>query len=190
MKNLKYSLLFAFLFFVLLALTIEAKKTTYSVKVYVIPPSRRVKQGGVLPKNVPLTSVPSPAPVGTKAKAHNRLAVASKDTKASIVPFRKFLTKQGAKNREQVLVWANNDYDEQNVIALDNIFKKEAGYRTDALNEIGAGGLPQAYPASKMGCPLSDEGLRCQYEWAQKYIAQRYGTPVSAWEFHTRAGYY
>jgi len=189
MKNLTRSLLFAFLFFVLLALPIEAryakraKKTTYSVKVY-------VKQGGLLPKTSP-SLVSSSAKVSkTKAKAASRLAVASKDTKASIVPFRKYLTEQGAKNREHVLIWANNDYDEQNVIALDNIFKKEAGYRTDALNEIGAGGLPQAYPASKMGCPLSDEGLRCQYEWAKQYIAQRYGTPSLAWQFHLENNYY
>ena len=132
MKNLKYSLLFAFLFFVLLALPIEAryakqaKKTTYSVKVYVIPPSRRVKQGRVLPKNVPLTSVPSPAPVGTKAKAHNRLAVASKDTKGSSLALLSLTPEQ------KVEVIRNSKYP----AFIDHIWEREStrGTATRGLN--------------------------------------------------------
>jgi len=116
-------------------------------------------------------------------------------TKKGIVPqveasepqiesFPKYLTDQGSLNREKVLVLLNERYSETDVTAMDNIFKKESGYRADALNEIGAGGVCQAYPASKMPCQLTTDDLMCQVEWCLQYVENRYGSPEEAWNFH------
>ena len=61
-----------------------------------------------------------------------------------VVPFKKYLTPQAANIREVILAKIQSEYDEVNALAFDNILKKEAGYRPDAMNEIGAGGMPQA----------------------------------------------
>lgn len=112
--------------------------------------------------------------------------------KKAIVPFKKYLTAEAAQIRELILPKIQSEYDEVNALAFDNILKKEAGYRPDAINEIGAGGMPQALPASKMGCPIeaTTEAALCQYEWMKKYIENRYGTPEKAWEFHLAKNWY
>ena len=126
------------------------------------------------PKNAPILS-PTP-----KVKS-----------KASISSFPKYLTDNGAKNREQVLAWASQKYSGDELVALDNIFKKEAGYRPDAINEIGACGIGQALPCEKMGCPLDQSGLECQFNWVVKYIENRYqGSPIIAWNFHLKNNWY
>lgn len=109
-----------------------------------------------------------------------------------VVPFKKYLTPQAATIREVILARIQSEYDEVNALAFDNIIKKESGYRPDAMNEIGAGGIAQALPASKMGCPIEakTEAALCQYEWMKKYIENRYGTPVKAWEFHLAMNWY
>ena len=102
-----------------------------------------------------------------------------------IESFPKYLTDQGAINRTHVLSYLEQQgYDQDNITAMDNIFKKESGYRADALNEIGAGGVCQSYPFSKMGCQLTTEDLMCQVDWCLGYVKGRYGTPVEAWNFH------
>lgn len=101
-----------------------------------------------------------------------------------IESYPKYLTEQGNINRNRVLALLNKRYDKNNVIAMDNIFKKESGYRADAINEIGAGGICQAYPYTKMDCELTTEDLMCQVEWCLSYVKNRYGTPIEAWNFH------
>ncbi len=103
-----------------------------------------------------------------------------------IEPFKKLLTPEAAKIREVILAKIQSEYDETNALALDNIFKKESGYRPDAVNEIGAGGMCQAYPATKMNCPIDNtaEAVTCQLNWCEKYVQSRYGTPEAAWAFH------
>lgn len=96
--------------------------------------------------------------------------------------FRKFLTDKGASNRDWVLSYLKDKFSGDDLIAMDNIFKKESGYRTDAVNEIGAGGICQAYPMTKMGCDLDD--LKCQVDWCISYVENRYKTPTQAYEFH------
>ena len=39
-----------------------------------------------------------------------------------------------------------------------------------------AGGIPQALPYTKMGCPLSAAGAPCQIKWFQGYVLSRYGS--------------
>lgn len=43
-----------------------------------------------------------------------------------------------------------------------------------------AGGIPQALPWTKMGCPLSEEGAPCQIKWFQGYVIARYGSYENA----------
>lgn len=102
-----------------------------------------------------------------------------------IESFPKYLTDQGDINRTHVLSYMEQQgYNQNNIVAMDNIFKKESGYRADALNEIGAGGICQAYPYTKMGCELTTEDLMCQVDWCLNYVNVRYGSPVEAWDFH------
>lgn len=110
----------------------------------------------------------------------------------SITPFKKYLTDDANRVRNSLLPQIYSDYGPDDALALDNILKKEAGYRPDAINEIGAGGMPQALPYSKMGCDLAwtDEAVQCQYQWMKTYIANRYGTPSKAWDFHLVNNYY
>jgi len=110
--------------------------------------------------------------------------------KTTIPSFPKYLTDQGAINRMNILTMARQEYQGDDLIAFDNIIKKESGYRPDAINEIGAGGIGQAYPASKMNCPLDQSGLECQYQWVKSYIKNRYGSPVKAWNFHQKENWY
>ncbi len=108
-----------------------------------------------------------------------------------IQSFPKYLTEQGAVNRMNVLAMAKERYQGNELIAFDNILKKEAGYRPDAVNEIGACGIGQALPCEKMGCPLDQSGLECQFNWVVKYIENRYqGSPIIAWNFHLKNNWY
>lgn len=111
----------------------------------------------------------------------------------TIAPFKKYLTPQGASARTTILNMIEHDYANINdQVAFDNILKKEAGYRADATNEIGACGMGQALPCSKMPCELtySTQAIRCQYEWIKAYINRRYGTPQLAWRFHLNNNWY
>ena len=107
-----------------------------------------------------------------------------------IKSFPKYLTDQGAINRMNILAMAKEKYQGDDLISLDNIIKKESGYRPEALNEIGAGGICQAYPYTKMNCPLSQDGLNCQLDWCINYINNRYGSPTKAWNFHQVNNYF
>ncbi len=104
----------------------------------------------------------------------------------------KFLTIPASQVREMVLSRLAAHYDQDNVIAFDNILKQEAGYRPDAINEVGACGLAQALPCAKMPCGLtySDQDIMCQLDWMETYIAQRYGTPSEAWNHELATQWY
>lgn len=106
---------------------------------------------------------------------------------------KKYLTDDANKVRNALLVKIEKDYpniDDQ--VAMDNIFKQESGYRPDAINEIGACGMGQALPCSKMPCQLSysNEDVQCQYLWVKQYVTNRYATPSMAWEHHLVNNWY
>lgn len=79
-------------------------------------------------------------------------------------------------------------------IPLTNSTRKlilnESGCRTTAVNpSSGACGIAQAYPCSKMKCPLNDSGAVCQLKWMDTYIKGRYGSwdnALSMW--YSRCG--
>ncbi len=64
---------------------------------------------------------------------------------------------------------------------LDWIIQHESSGNPYAINEIGACGLFQALPCSKMGCSLSDVG--CQLAWGRNYAVSRYGSTYAAMLF-------
>lgn len=63
--------------------------------------------------------------------------------------------------------------------AMEDLIQKESSWRHWIRNEIGACGLFQALPCSKMKCP-DLENITCQAEWGIDYIKNRYGTPSKA----------
>jgi hypothetical protein len=75
--------------------------------------------------------------------------------------------------------------------ARDWIMMKESSGNPSAINPTsGACGLFQAYPCSKMQCPLNESGLECQFEWADNYVKGRYGSWTAAKSFWQRNGWY
>lgn len=68
--------------------------------------------------------------------------------------------------------------------ALRALWEGESAWDEDAVNpSSGAGGIPQALPASKMG-PNWRNNPRVQIGWGLRYIKQRYGSPsraLAAW---------
>ena len=62
--------------------------------------------------------------------------------------------------------------------ALVTLINNESGWRPHVINEIGACGLFQALPCSKLGAPV--ENISNQAAWGLRYIRDRYGSPSSA----------
>lgn len=142
-------------------------------------------QNPIVKREVKNTKAKPPKPTPKPAQTKKRIVPQVEASEPVIESFPKYLTDQGDINRTHILSYMEQQgYDENNITAMDNIFKKESGYRADALNEIGAGGICQAYPASKMGCQLTTEDLMCQVDWCLSYVNSRYGSPVEAWDFH------
>lgn len=148
-----------------------------------------------LEKRVTVTVTPKLSPTATPTP---KVKIATptptlKPKKVSVLPFRKYLTADGALVREKVLRFIDRDYsDENDRISFDNVLKKEAGYLPTAINEIGACGMGQALPCEKMPCNLSlnDADIECQYNWIKRYISSRYQTPSLAWKFHLENNWY
>jgi len=53
-----------------------------------------------------------------------------------------------------------------------------------------AGGIPQALPYTKMGCPMDASGAICQLQWMQGYVTARYGGWAGAVTFKKAHGWY
>lgn len=103
----------------------------------------------------------------------------------NIKEYPKFMTEQSFNLRKEILSYLDKKIKSKNeLIAFDNIIKKESGYNPTVINEIGAGGLCQAYPYSKMPCNLSWKDWQCQVDWCLKYIENRYENSINAWNFH------
>ena len=132
----------------------------------------------------------NPRRIKDKAPSRVNRAIISQKATPTLPPFRKYLTIDASKTREKVLAMAKRYYSGDQLIAFDNILKKEAGYRVDAVNEIGACGMGQANPCSKMNCPLDESGIECQFQWIVGYINRRYGDPLTAWNFHLENNWY
>ncbi len=79
---------------------------------------------------------------------------------------------------------AQRGWSDSQFTCLDSLWAKESRWRWNASNpSSGAYGIPQALPGSKMAGAGSDwrTNPATQIEWGLGYIADRYGTPCSAW---------
>jgi hypothetical protein len=77
--------------------------------------------------------------------------------------------------------------------ALNNIVMAESGWNTTVANSSsGAYGIPQALPGSKMASAGADwqTNPRTQIKWMLQYIQQRYGDPITAWQWHLAHNWY
>lgn len=76
---------------------------------------------------------------------------------------------------------------------LDSLWSSESGWRVNADNpSSSAYGIPQALPGSKMSSFGADWATNpvTQIRWGLDYIADRYGSPCSAWSFKQGRGWY
>ena len=75
---------------------------------------------------------------------------------------------------------------------LEPLWNRESGWNELAANSIGAYGIPQAYPGSKMSSEGDDWETNpvTQIKWGLGYIEGRYGTPCAAWEHSENNGWY
>lgn len=64
---------------------------------------------------------------------------------------------------------------------LDYIISHESSGNPFAVNSIGACGLFQALPCSKLGCDLAN--IQCQIDWGRNYAISRYGSTYAAYVF-------
>lgn len=65
---------------------------------------------------------------------------------------------------------------------------REASFNPHVINSIGACGLPQALPCSKMKCELTD--IKCQLDWQKEYVSDRYGTITKALDHSYKLNWY
>src|SRR5690606_15352265 len=75
---------------------------------------------------------------------------------------------------------------------LEPLWSRESGWNERAANSIGAYGIPQALPGSKMSSEGDDWETNpvTQIRWGLGYIQGRYGTPCAAWEHSENNGWY
>jgi len=83
-------------------------------------------------------------------------------------------------------------YSMSDMVCVDNIFKRESGWRTNARNGSGAYGIPQSNPAAKMSVYGSDymTNPATQVKWGLNYMKTRYGSPCAAWSVWQSKGWY
>ncbi|QSB05870.1 hypothetical protein [Natronoglycomyces albus] len=79
-------------------------------------------------------------------------------------------------------------FDLEQFACLEKLWTKESGWNHLAENSIGAYGIPQSLPGSKMESEGSDWRTNAvtQIRWGLGYIQGRYGQPCAAWA-HSQA---
>ncbi|GAA1684644.1 hypothetical protein GCM10009830_34950 [Glycomyces endophyticus] len=83
-------------------------------------------------------------------------------------------------------------FDLEQFACLELLWSKESGWNELAENSIGAYGIPQAYPGSKMVSEGDDWETNpvTQIRWGLGYIEGKYGTPCDAWAYSEAEGFY
>jgi hypothetical protein len=84
--------------------------------------------------------------------------------------------------------WDSNEFS-----CLEKLWQRESSWSASAHNKSsGAHGIAQALPGSKMASVAADweTNPATQIEWGIGYIANRYGTPCSAWAHSESSNWY
>lgn len=102
-------------------------------------------------------------------------------------------TPDGARAQARDLMSSQFGWGDGQFQCLDQLWMKESGWRVDAYNAgSGATGIVQALPGSKMASAGPDwqTSARTQILWGLGYIADRYGSPCSAWSHSQSMNWY
>jgi hypothetical protein len=87
----------------------------------------------------------------------------------------------------------NYGWGESQFTCLNTLWTRESNWRYEASNTgSGAGGIPQALPASKMASAGADwqTNAATQIAWGLAYIARGYGTPCAALSHSNSVNWY
>ncbi len=129
------------------------------------------------------------------AAAAEAARVAEADRVAKIEAEREAAREQASRDAQRdprglaKIMVADRGWSSEQFTCLDKLWTKESNWRWNADNpSSSAYGIPQALPGSKMASAGSDwkTNPATQIEWGLGYIADRYGTPCSAWS-HSRS---
>lgn len=86
---------------------------------------------------------------------------------------------------------AQNVFNGSGDYALDWIISHESGGNPYAMNSIGACGLAQSLPCSKvLGACGSLDNVQCQIDWVRSYCISRYGSTEAAMSFWQQNQWY
>jgi hypothetical protein len=102
-------------------------------------------------------------------------------------------TVAGAQNTARTLGASQYGWDDGQFACLVKLWTKESNWNFASYNpSSGAGGIPQALPASKMATAGADwqSNASTQVAWGLAYISRGYGTPCSAWSHSQAVNWY
>ncbi|WP_369056481.1 lytic transglycosylase domain-containing protein [Kineococcus terrestris] len=88
---------------------------------------------------------------------------------------------------------ADRGWSAEQFSCLESLWTKESDWRWDADNPTSSAyGIPQSLPGSKMAAagPDWETNPVTQITWGLEYIANRYGTPCSAWSHSQAVNWY
>ncbi|WP_460365532.1 aggregation-promoting factor C-terminal-like domain-containing protein [Actinocorallia lasiicapitis] len=120
-----------------------------------------------------------PAQAAQHAATTSTKAVAAEKTKAKKKKSRKQRNIAIAAPMVKARGWSKTQHR-----CLVLLWTKESNWNHKAYNgSSGAGGIPQALPASKMRSAGKDwrTNPKTQIKWGLRYIKGRYGTPCAGW---------
>jgi hypothetical protein len=142
----------------------------------------------------------------TLAAAHDKAGSAKVAAALTQVKASQDRARRAAERREAILDNAREDprsvakimladrgWGDSQFSCLNSLWNKESRWDYTATNpSSGAYGIPQALPGTKMASAGSDWRTNpiTQIEWGLDYIADRYGTPCSAWSHSQSVGWY
>jgi hypothetical protein len=100
---------------------------------------------------------------------------------------------KGVRNLARAIAADEYGWGDTQFAALDKLWQKESGWDYKAYNtSSGATGIPQALPGNKMASEGADwkTNPETQIRWGLKYIKDRYGSPVAAWNHSVEYNWY
>ncbi|MEO3782486.1 transglycosylase SLT domain-containing protein [Actinocorallia sp. B10E7] len=132
------------------------------------------------------------ASTGTNAYAATETANTTSNAAKAVQKKKKLSLKQRNKAIARQMLKKRGMSDQQ-YRCLVKLWTKESNWNHRAYNSSsGAGGIPQALPASKMSSAGRDwrTNPKTQIKWGLRYIKGRYGTPCGAWAHFLSRNWY
>jgi hypothetical protein len=128
-------------------------------------------------------ALPAEAAAPAATTAHATVQKVAKKKKLTRKQSNKKIAKKLVKKRG----WSAKQYK-----CLVLLWTKESNWNHRVGNGIGAYGIPQALPGSKMRSAGRDwrTNPKTQIKWGLRYIKSRYGTPCAAWRHSRATGWY